>query len=299
MGFFTPSFDKPGKGIDKDAPQKRSFFRFFDIVSRKFWKLGSLNMLYVLTALPTMFIIFWLSGIISGSILMSDTIQAYKESEQSYYFLFMEIDLIVRLGFSFLFMIFWGMGPVTAGATYILRNYAKEAHAWLWSDFVKAFKDNFKQSLGVFLIDVLAFLILYTAFVVYGQIPGMIGSMRYVIVMIIIVYTLMHPYIYQLMITFDMKFKDLYKNALLFAIGKLPSNLFVTLIVLAIHVGAIYFATFYTGGYIIIAQLVVLLLECLILVSFSGLMLQFNVYPKLKLFIPEETVTVKSLYEED
>lgn len=312
MGFLTPSYDKPGKGIDKDAPQKRSFFRFFDIFFRKFWKLVSVNLLYILTSLPTLILVFLLSGIISGNILMAENVKALMQNIadqtaqafggdaiQIYDQLLVSIDLIIRIGTSLLFMVFWGMGPVTAGATYIFRNFAKETHAWIWSDFVKALKDNFKQSLGVFLIDLLAFVVLYTAFVVYGQMSGMMGALRYVIVIIVFVYTLMHPYLYQLMITFEMKFKDLYRNALLFAIGKLPSNLFVTVVLLLLHLGSIYFAIFYGGSYTLIALFAIVLLECLILVSFSGLLINFNVYPKLKPLISEDTSSLKSLSEEE
>ena len=311
MGFFTPSYDKPGKGIDKDAPQKRSFFRFFDIFFRKFWKLISVNLLYLIASLPTLILVFWLSGIISGNILMAENVQLLLQNiadqtaqasggdaAQTYNMLLVSIDLIVRLGVSLLFMVLWGMGPATAGVTYIFRNYAKETHAWIWSDFVKTLKDNFKQSLVVFLIDVFSFIVLYNAFVVYGYMSGMMSAMRYIIVVIAFVYTLMHPYLYQLMVTFEMKLKDLYRNALLFAIGKLPSNVLVTVILLLVHLGGAYFAAFYSGGYMIFALLVLLLLECLILLSFSGLLVNFNVYPKLKPLIPEEK-KVKSLSEED
>lgn len=308
MGFFTPSFDKPGKGIDKDAPEKRSFFRFFDIFFRKFWKLISVNLLYLVTALPTLAIVFFLAGMISGNIFASESIQSLMhnlaqasggDETQVYNILYVSIDLIVRLGTSLIFLIFWGMGPVTAGVTYIYRNYAKETHAWVWSDFVKAFKENFKQAIGVYLIDLVAFVLLFTAFVVYRQMSGFFGAMRYVILIIGLVYTLMHPYIYQLMITFEMKFKDLYRNAFLFAVGKLPSNFLSTVILALLHGGLAYIAVFCTGGYLLIALVLLVLLECLILISFSGLLTNFNAYQKIKILIPQEEVKVKSLSEED
>lgn len=50
MGLFD--YSKPGKGVDKNAPQKKPFFRFFELFFRKFWKLMGLNVLYLLFCIP-------------------------------------------------------------------------------------------------------------------------------------------------------------------------------------------------------------------------------------------------------
>lgn len=53
MGFFTVNrYETPGKGVDKDAPQKKRFFLFWEIFARKFWKLIPLSLLYTLMCLP-------------------------------------------------------------------------------------------------------------------------------------------------------------------------------------------------------------------------------------------------------
>ena len=52
-GFFGLfDYSKPGKGVDKNGPQKKRFFHFFELYFRKFWKLITLNMLYVLFCIP-------------------------------------------------------------------------------------------------------------------------------------------------------------------------------------------------------------------------------------------------------
>lgn len=52
-GFFGLfDYSKPGKGVDKDAPQKKRIFLFFELYFRKFWKLCALNLLYVLFCIP-------------------------------------------------------------------------------------------------------------------------------------------------------------------------------------------------------------------------------------------------------
>lgn len=303
MGFFTPSYDKPGKGIDPDAPQKRSFFRFFDIFFRKFWKFIKINLLYVLVSIPTFALVFFLSGIISNLFLsMNGTEELFRSiaeqiaqasenaggADYQYSVLVVTFDLFIRLAISYLFMTLWGMGPATAGITYILRNFAREEHAWLWSDFKSSFKDNFKQSLIVFVIDIAAFLLFYTAFVVYSQMSGILGVLRYFIVVIALVYTLMHFYIYPMMVTFELKLKDLYKNALIFALGKLPSNLFILVILLLLHVGSAFLAVMYGGNYAMLILFAILVLEIFILQSFSAFLINFNTYPKMKSYMFEK-----------
>ena len=53
MAFFGLfDYSKPGPGISKDAPKKRGFIEFWEIFFRKFWKLCTANLLYVLVNLP-------------------------------------------------------------------------------------------------------------------------------------------------------------------------------------------------------------------------------------------------------
>ena len=53
MGLFSyKSYYKPGKGIEKDAPEKNAFFRFFEIYGRKFWRFIEVNAIYLLILLP-------------------------------------------------------------------------------------------------------------------------------------------------------------------------------------------------------------------------------------------------------
>ena len=69
MGLFRPSFDKPGKGVDVNAPQKRSFFRFFEILSRKFTHFIRVSLIYSVFLIPTFIIVFFLMGLITNNIL--------------------------------------------------------------------------------------------------------------------------------------------------------------------------------------------------------------------------------------
>ena len=291
MGIFSRSFDKPGKGIDPNEPQKRSFFRFMDILGRKFWHFSKVNMLYAVALIPTFVIVFlFLSGMISNTILskmdimgiVSQTVEGAENVQQQFNQFTVIIDLFVRFIVTILFTVFWGMGPATAGITYIMRNFAREEHAWLWSDFRDSVKSNFKQSLIVFVIDVVVFILQYVALVFYSQQTGILGALRYVILIMGFIYTMMHLYIYPLMVTFELSIKDIYRNSLLFALGKLPSNILVLLIQVLIHLGSIYAAIVYGGQYAILLIIIILLLDVFILLSVSSLLVNFNAYPKMK-----------------
>ena len=304
MGLFTRSFDKPGKGVDPNAPQKRSFFRFFDIFFRKFWHFVRVNLIYALTLIPTFVVVFVIAGIVSNGILslpnMSEMLNSLAQqmaesagdaglAEYQRAQLIVTFDLFVRFVITYLFVVFWGMGPATAGVTYVLRNFAREEHAWIWSDFKDALKSNFKQSIVVFIIDVVVFVLLYFAITFYMQMPGLIGALRYIIIIVTLVYTLMHFYIYPLMVTFQLSLKDLYRNSMLFALGKLPSNLLVFLILLLVHMGSVFAAVFFGGSYSILILIVILLLEVFILLSFSAFLVNFNAYPKMKKYMLTNT----------
>lgn len=59
MGLFSyKSYYKPGKGVDKDAPEKNAFFRFFEIYGRKFWRFIQVNLIYLVILLPILLTVY-------------------------------------------------------------------------------------------------------------------------------------------------------------------------------------------------------------------------------------------------
>ncbi|MBQ2798421.1 MAG: YesL family protein [Ruminiclostridium sp.] len=52
MGISYFDHQSSGKGVAKNAPQKKPFFRYFEILGRKFWQVIELNLLFVLFCLP-------------------------------------------------------------------------------------------------------------------------------------------------------------------------------------------------------------------------------------------------------
>lgn len=52
MGFLKPNFEKEGKGVSKDTPEKTGFALFVDTLIREFWNLIKLNFLFLLFSIP-------------------------------------------------------------------------------------------------------------------------------------------------------------------------------------------------------------------------------------------------------
>lgn len=50
--FRFMNFDKPGKGIDPNAPKKKPFFLFFELYFRKLFTVMQMNVIYLLCCIP-------------------------------------------------------------------------------------------------------------------------------------------------------------------------------------------------------------------------------------------------------
>ena len=222
MGMFF-NFDKPGPGIDKDAPKKKGIFLYFELFFRKFWLLIKVNMLYFLVSLPVM--------AIYNFILINEFASIMPNQDASAWW---QLSLIGTA----VLTILWGTGPVTGGFVYILRNYAREEHAWLLSDFFEKSKETLKLGITVLLMDVILLFLSLTSVNVYiGLIRQGVAVARYALAalaVILVLYTFMHYYVYELGVTFDNKVSKTVKNALIIAAATFPASLILTLVVLVL-----------------------------------------------------------------
>ena len=56
--FSYKRYYKPGKGVEKDAPQKNAFFHFFELYGRKLWRFIEVNFIFLLVLLPSLMAIY-------------------------------------------------------------------------------------------------------------------------------------------------------------------------------------------------------------------------------------------------
>lgn len=211
MGLF-PDYEKAGPGIDKNAPKKRGFFLYFELIGRYLWKLILSNMLYTVVSLPVLMIYHYLFLCIFGTIYGAGADVALVNHS--------------ALTFTVILAIFWGTGPASCGFAHLLRGMAREEHVWISLDFFKNFKASFKHGLVFLLVDIAVFVMSMTSISVYSSFAEN-SSMFYMIPIYIVIialgfYTMMHFYIYEFEVTFENSVKDIYKNSLLMFIANCP-----------------------------------------------------------------------------
>lgn len=260
---------KPGKGIEKDAPEKRRFFLFFELFFGKFFKLVTLNFLYFVTLLPL------IVGI-NYSVMINPLIE--KSADILKYTPIIFTPTIP--GVILLVVSIFITGPATAGFVYVIRNIQRREHTWIFSDFFKQFKKNYKQGLAMSAIDIPAYLVLVIALLFYlyimpvdapeaGTVMPFLGAVF--VGAVTLVFTWAHYYIYTMMVTFELNFSKLFKNSLIFAIGKLPLNLLISVFVIAVIALNVYVG-------VLVPAISGILLPVISL-SLIGFIIVFSTYP--------------------
>ena len=183
------------------------------------------------------------------------------------------------------------IGPATAGFVYVLRCYAREEHTFMMSDFFDAAVKNWKQALISSIINAVIGGICILAISLYSDMIRTTGNGALMILMILcitvfVLFVIMNYYFYLIMITFDLKLTQIYKNSLLFVFLGLKTNIITTLIV-----GILAFLLYRFFPFTIIFLIP-------IAISTIGFIITFNVYPLVKKYMidryyeqhPEEKV---------
>jgi uncharacterized membrane protein YesL len=115
------------------------------------------------------------------------------------------------------------IGPATTALYYVTLKMVKNEESYIIKSFFKAFKDNFKQATGIWLI------LLVAAGVIVGDIYIMLNwetKFKVIFIVIFIFLLLMWffitIYIFPLLATFENTVKQTFKNSLLMSIRHLP-----------------------------------------------------------------------------
>ena len=236
-GFFR-SFNKEGKGVAKDGPNKKRFFIFFEILWRHVFQIIGINFIYFVVTLPLflfMFMYIFQAMGIETEVIASNSL--FKVSA-----VFFNFNNYIKWGLIALSAILYG--PATCGLTYVMRNFAREEHTWAFSDFFERSWKNFGQGLIVGIIDILfilntsMYLALDTQNLVSGD--GYLAVFKYIAIVVSILYLIMRNYIYLMIVTFKIKFMAIIKNSALFIVlnfGRNLLNLVFMILVLFLSTG--------------------------------------------------------------
>jgi uncharacterized membrane protein YesL len=285
-GFFGLfDYNKPGPGIDKDAPQKSPIVRFFEILQRKFWNLIKVNMMFLIFNIPAIIVgllvlLMFFPSIIPNALTNADA----AASDMILKFILLTLMMCVPMV---------TVGPAQAGFTYIMRNYSREEHAFLWSDFKDTALKNFKQSMIIGTINFFAAFLMLFVITVYnsliraGQLQVLLGTVfMTLMVVMFVIFAMMNLYIYPVLVTFKLNIKQIYKNAFIFAMMKFLPNLGILLL-------SAFILLFSFGQIILFNPIIGAILYVFLTVSFIGFLTNFYVYPKLEKYM------ISRLEEED
>lgn len=222
-GFFNRMYyGDPKKPDLKDEDLKKQRFKlFFLVLQIRFWKIIQLNLMYSIFWLPV-FILVYLQLVVTAET---------GEQLSILFFALLTVGLMIA-------------GPATAGAIYVLRNWARDEHSWLFSDFKDSWKRNWKEAVLVMLINGVAMTLFYVNYSFYGDLARQnifFLIINYLMIILAILFAMMNIYIFPLLVTYKLNIKQIFKNAFIFTIVKLPHTFAIFVAMLAIFALSAYY----------------------------------------------------------
>lgn len=237
---------REGKGIKKEdvlklKPNLRGFFTY---LRRDFSRLITVNLFLLFGNFPLIFAVLAFSGV--GNIAYSapsdsllSTLQGIAANEgmsAASASLFNVAGLHVTLHaptvttyvlYALSALVIFTFGFVSVGTTYIIRNMLMGEPVFMFSDFKYVIRRNWKQGLIMGILDVLFLFFLIGDFIILftNSADTFAGLFLGAIVVLLIVYLFMRPYLYLQLITFDLKIFKIFKNSLIFAILGFKRNI--------------------------------------------------------------------------
>ncbi len=236
--FKLFDMNRDGKGVYEEESRKPTLKFFFVLTFRKFSQLIQLNLLMLMQVLP-------LIGVVAVFAFGASTYNVTTPTYAPLYGIAKIVDspaLLTRLDIManqykaplitpvmiviiavlalFLFITF---GWQNAGAAYVLRGLFRGDPVFVFSDFFYGIKKNLKQSLFLGMLDfACCFFLIFDIYYFYTS-----GNAIFlgILVAITIVYLFMRFYLYQLIITFDIKLIKALKNAVIFTMLGIWRNL--------------------------------------------------------------------------
>lgn len=189
--------------------------------------------------------------------------------------LFTGIFVLISYLTGFNNVIVWGLGiipsmPFLAGLTMVVRKYAVEKEdVKVISTFFTTVKDNFLKFLvhGVvaYLITACSFFALLYYYTL-SKVDVVFGSVLTLYLIFTLLLIVMMYYVPIMTITYELKMKDIYKNAFLLIFGKILRNLIATVCIAIVSAGALLLLIFSKGIFFGISAALVTLLFPLVTV---------------------------------
>lgn len=242
MGLFS-NYEKVGKGVSKDPDNKIALFRFIDIYTSHISKLISLNLIFLLALIPFAGIMF---------------VEYLGLGNLAFYIVFILLGTFV--------------GPAVCGFMKVLRNISCRRPVFIWSDFWKAFRSNFKLGAIMGIIDMFYVTAMSFALPMYWSLAQQNTAFNIPLIICIVcsfIFIMMHFYIYLLIVSTTLNLWQILKNSLYLTAIEIVSSV-VDLIVTVVVILAIIVLFPWSTILIFIAP------------SFLGLLYAFNCFPAIR-----------------
>ena len=245
-------YGKSGKGdFRKEDLPKNRWQLFWEMLRVRFSALCRLNLMTVVAWLPLIILIGYCVTNLFNMLMVTSQYEAFLQTGDLGDLTEETIAVLETLDMNqFMVESFYGLlstfclwaipciaitGPVQAGLAYVTRNWSRDEHAFIWSDFKDAVKENWKQALGVSAITSVLPIILYVGYQFYGQqaqtnVVFMVPQM--LLVMICVVWALSLVFMYPMLVTYKVSFGQLIKNSMVMAVGRLPQTVGIRLALL-------------------------------------------------------------------
>lgn len=250
-------YGKSGKGDfrKEDLPQNRKQL-FTDTLRTRLSSLCRINLLYVLIFIPAivvtmMFYIQFLTA--SNNLLMVENndyasyVEQAKANNEEVRISEEEFNNVKNEGISFTDLtesilykwLIWLVpciaitGPFTAGLSYVTRNWARDEHAFIWTDFKDAMKENWKQSLILSVITSVLPLAAYVGWKYYGGLAQNSMFMlvpQALVVLVALIWSISITYMHPMVVTYELKTMDVIRNGFLLGIARLPFSVGIRLL---------------------------------------------------------------------
>ena len=245
-------YGKSGKGdyTPEDLPKTRMQL-FFEMLRVRLSALCRMNLIYMLPWLPTMLVIGMLvmyvltMGMIpteeqtvtnADGTTSTQIVQVEMTEEEQMALMEQQAALVPGMLQTTLLLLIpciFITGPWTAGVAYVTRNWARDEHAFVWSDMKDAMKENWKQALGLSAITSVVPCFAYMCWQFYGGLAAQNWIMvipQMFTLMVAVVWSMAVTYAYPMLVTYKMSFGTIIRNSLLIAVGRLPLSFAIRLL---------------------------------------------------------------------
>ncbi len=245
--FKLFDMNRDGKGVDPGEDTTPNLKFFFKLLWRKLSKIISLNILMIVQVVPLIaclylyFIatpttptqyfpeysaLFGMQEAASSSLSSLNlglfSFQLPQPTYNTYIYWVMGILILFQL-------VTYGWQKV--GSIYVMRGLVRGDSVFIMSDFFYAIKKNLKQGFVLGFIDCIAiFALVFDVYYFYTSPHNSMNNFMYVMtIALIILYTIFRFYMYLMVVTFDMKLRKVFKNALIFIVLGIKRNLMALL----------------------------------------------------------------------